>query len=712
MELNGYFYGEKKKEYDEKTAECICNTVQKLDLIGDKPLMMLGKIQSGKTRSFIGVTALAFDNGYDLAIILTKNSNALAKQTVVRMQQEFKAFSDDDEIEIYDIMCIPDDFSRFELEKKLIIVAKKEKTNLPKMMEFIKKYSLGEKKKCIIIDDEADFCSIGYEKKSDSDEYDLRTIASQINNLREQITCRFIQVTATPYSLYLQPDSIELSNNEKIEPIKPADTVLVPYGDKYIGGDFYFDNEKNPLNNHLYYSIDKEELLLIKSSDRRRFKPETILENNKVEGLRNAIINFIVGGCIRIIQNGGKPKGKKNKFSFIIHTEVGKAVHQNQENIINELFDRIQVEVENDSMMIQQFIKDSYDNFVKSISDYQNRYENEEFLIPTYDEVKGYFYRAIIDEWVGRSVVNSEKDINTMLDEDGQLKLRSPLNIFIGGQILDRGITISNLIGFYYGRSPKRMQQDSVLQHARMYGYRDLKDLAVTKFYTTQDLYLRLKQINEFDRDLRADIEAGNFEDGVVFIGQDKSGKIIPCSPNKVLISNTKVLKAGNTALPVGFTTGYKTNIEKYNNEIDKLLRKYNNGNSIGKFEVSQDVAMELIELIYKTLEIEVDECMKCKELQSMVKYLSNDKKIVKIYSVEGRNTSKRIESRNRFSDAPYSGTRDLVESRQMAVEDPVLMMIKQNGRSENGWKDAQFYWPVLVVQQEVKSVVYTSELI
>jgi hypothetical protein len=54
----------------------------------------------------------------------------------------------------------------------------------------------------------------------------------------------------------------------------------------------------------------------------------------------------------------------------------------------------------------------------------------------------------------------------------GQLRLRTPLNIFIGGQILDRGITIANLIGFYYGRDPQRFQQDTVLQHSRMYGFR------------------------------------------------------------------------------------------------------------------------------------------------------------------------------------------------------------------------------------------------
>ena len=712
MELNGEFFGKKKIDYDEKTSKCIIESMEKIENIGDKPLMMLGKIQSGKTRSFIGVTALAFDNGYDLAIILTKNSNALARQTVARMQQEFAAFKDDDIVDIFDIMCIPQELSRFELDKKLIIVVKKEKNNLPKMIDFIEKYSLGSQKKCLIIDDEADFCSIGFEINKETDEYDLRTIASQINSLREHITCNFIQVTATPYALYLQPETIELKHDDKIVPIKPADTVLVPYGDKYIGGDYYFDTEKNPLNKFLFYAINEEELTIIKSQDRRKFKTETVLTNKRVEGLRTAIINFIVAGCIRIIQNGGQPRGKQNKFSFIIHTEIAKAAHQNQENIINELFEQIKEEVTGNTELIQCYVRESYDGFKKSILAYTEKYPEEGFVVPDYAKVKEYFYRAIEEEWVCKSIVNSEIDINTMLDDEGQLKLRNPLNIFIGGQILDRGITIANLIGFYYGRSPKKMQQDSVLQHARMYGYRKLKDLAVTKFYTTPDLYLRMRQINEFDRELRSDIEQGNFDDGVIFIGQDSSGRIVPCSPNKILISNTRVLKAGSTALPVGFNTGYKTNIQKYVNEIDKVLQKCNHGVITGQYELTQEDALEIIFLVYKTLELEIEDCLKAEELASMIKYLSKDSHKVKIYCVENRNISRFKADSKYYSDAPYTGSSDLKLARDMAISEPTLMLIKQNGKSELGWRDAEFYWPVLVVQQNVKAAVYTSDLL
>ena len=140
-----------------------------------------------------------------------------------------------------------------------------------------------ESKKCLLIDDEADFCSIGYEMNKDTENFDLRTIASQINDLRLELTCRFIQVTATPYSLYLQPETINLGGDKDIKPVQPATTILVPYGDAYIGGDYYFDKEVNPLNDYLFHAIDDLELEIIKNSDRRRFKEEDIFSQRPVQ---------------------------------------------------------------------------------------------------------------------------------------------------------------------------------------------------------------------------------------------------------------------------------------------------------------------------------------------------------------------------------------------------------------------------------------------
>ncbi len=702
MRLDGEFFSVKSKDYNEKTLNCVIEAVKKLDGIDNRPLMMLGKIQSGKTRSFIGVISLAFDNGYDLAVVLTKNSNALAKQTTARMKQEFYEFRDDDIIEIFDIMCIPPNMSQFELDKKMIIVVKKEKNNIPKLMKFIEKYALHKDKKCLIIDDEADFCSIGYDKNKDTEDFDLRRIASQINDLRLQLTCKFIQVTATPYSLYLQPETIDLSGEKDIRAVKPADTVLVPHGDGYIGGEYYFDRDKHPLGEYLFHAIEESELQIIKSSDRRRFKDEEVLTSDKVIGLRTSIINFIIAGCIRIIQNGGNPRGKKNKFSFIIHTEISKAAHNRQENLISMLIEKLEEEVKQDSILLDKYIEEGYNDLANSVSKYG-------FTVPSLDEVNKYVKRAIKEQWVTRVIVNSENDINALLDEDGQLRLRTPLNIFIGGQILDRGITIANLIGFYYGRSPQKMQQDTVLQHSRMYGYRSKEDLAVTRFYTTNDIYCRMANINEFDSKLREDFEEGNLDNGVIFISKDQNGKIIPCSPQKILISNTQVLKPGKTTTIVGFQTGYKSNINRYLTQIDNIIKSNNNNKLDGEFKLSKDETIKVINLIYKTIEIENSSCIDEKAFTSLINYLS--KNYVNIYCRTNRNMARRRKTRSAFSDTPYSGATDLIISKDMGVDEPTLMLLKQNS-DDPEWRSGEFYWPVIVTQQNVQTAVYTSELL
>src|ERR1043165_8213454 len=84
---------------EETTAELLSRATT-----SDHPGMLLGKVQSGKTRTFISILALAFDNGFDIAIVLSKNSKALIEQTEKRLTSEFNDFIEDGELEIYDIM--------------------------------------------------------------------------------------------------------------------------------------------------------------------------------------------------------------------------------------------------------------------------------------------------------------------------------------------------------------------------------------------------------------------------------------------------------------------------------------------------------------------------------------------------------------------------------------------------------------------------------
>ena len=179
------------------------------------------RTQNGGTRTFISIMALAFDNGFHIAIVLSKNSKALIQQTAKRLRSEFRHFIDEGELDLFDVMEAPASFNAFELQSKLIFVAKKEANNLRRLKALFENGPAMAAKRVLIVDDEADNASIGYVRKEGLIE--ANKIAKQISDLRSAIgDTSFLQVTATPYPLYLQPPEIEVGNVFPFKPIRPS----------------------------------------------------------------------------------------------------------------------------------------------------------------------------------------------------------------------------------------------------------------------------------------------------------------------------------------------------------------------------------------------------------------------------------------------------------------------------------------------------------
>ncbi len=713
-----YRYKENEMEYSQELRDCISKACQNcIDAASYQyntesedtssqmsPIMMLGKIQSGKTRAFIGLISLAFDNDFDMVFVLTKNSVALATQTVKRMKKEFSYFIDEEEVEIFDIMNVLDGLTDYELSKKLIIVAKKEKKNLVRISNFIRDYMISTKKKAIVIDDEADTTGIGFQKVKDTeDEFDLRKVSAAVNEIRGSLEgCSFVQVTATPYALYLQPDF----NGSDIKPIRPAHTVLVPSGEGYIGGDYYFMKAGEPSHpgRYIYEEVSEEEhqIISLQREDRRRFKNEEILiQENKLCKYKRSIMNFIIGGCILRLTNS------KGHYSFIIHTNTGKMAHSRLEDITNELKNQLKNRNPVTNPIIEGMLKDSYDDIRKSIEAYGK-------TMPAIDIVKREFYRAIEKDYLSVTVVNSDNQILALLNEDsGELRLRTPLSIFVGGQVLDRGVTIPNLIGFYYGRNPKQMQQDTVMQHSRMFGYRNENLLSVTRLYTTSRIYECMVKITEIDTALREDIENGTFNEGVYFIQRDEKGRIIPCAPNKVSLSNIVMLKPKSRILPIGFSPVGKTEARKISDKVARMLleilpsKDYKND-----VVIDLDQACELIESVYKGFESDDNGLARFVELNrllSSIRYLAERNKKIHLFARWDRNASKWKDGDAAYQDAPDTPKDELGKAREVAIDNPALILLHQSGVAK-GWAGAPFWWPVLVVQKNFNRVVFAKD--
>ena len=700
---------------------CMEQTVQKLlenETDMNKPGMLLGKIQGGKTRAFIGIIALAFDNNYDVAIILTKGTKALARQTLARLKKDFHEFIVEyDAIKLYDILFMPENLPKYVLkQKKLIMIVKKETNNLERTIRaLVQTYPDLGKRKVLIIDDEADYASIGFRTNRRQGIIELRKIASQIDVLRKgALKSDFLQVTATPYSLYLQPDDLEIPTGEQIivfKPTRPAFTELLPIYEGYVGGDFYFRESKdeNSIAYYVYEELSLDELDALRERDRRSFKLEEALTHRKIEMLRKGILNFIVGACIRRIQQR-KAKEREQNYCFVVHTEHGKVAHNWQIEIVDKLKELLEYNANYNLSLLSGLVKEAYSDLSKSVKITS--------VLPTYQEVLEEVVTALKEDYLMITKVNSETQVELLLDDNGELERTAPLNIFIGGQILDRGVTIKNLIGFYYGRRPGRFQQDTVLQHSRMFGYRSKEDLAVTRFYTALEIYSIMEKINEFDSALREAFEKEAHRE-VVFICMDTSNKIVPCSPNKISVSSTTTLTPYKRMLPIGFQTDYKTKIRNTLEELDKIIySKVPAGDKNKPFLIELSMAQSIIDMIYNTFIFEHDREWDVEAFKASLEFLSknsdNLKTQGKVWCLvrTGRKISRFKAGGMIFSDAPDTPQDEGEIAKQVAIDIPVLILLRQEGLKEQGWRDSPFWWPVMVAPKRMRAVIFASELV
>ena len=292
----------------------------------------------------------------------------MRRQTLERVRDEFSPLTALDGVQVHDIMTVPRGLTGYELSQKLVFVAKKQSDNLDKLAGLIRDdYPELAGKRALIIDDEADYASVGF-RNTGANGLQANVTTQQIDTLRGIFqSSAFLQVTATPYALYLQPDDISVSGLE-YRPLRPAFTELVPVAASYIGSDFYFDDsqDEESVASHLYHEVRIEELAVLKQSDRRRFKVEECLTSNANPAIRSAICNFIVGGVIRRLQNqraGDTPR----KFSFLVHTEAARASHAWQENVVSILKEKLAQAARDDLPTLGALLGAAYDDLARSI---------------------------------------------------------------------------------------------------------------------------------------------------------------------------------------------------------------------------------------------------------------------------------------------------------------------------------------------------------
>lgn len=689
----------------EELEYCIQNVIKKLEnsiTSYQKPVMLLGRIQSGKTRAFVGVIAGAFDKDFDIAVVLTKGTKTLSEQTVSRLSADFSEFILQDELMVLDIMKLPGKLTRSELRRKIVIVAKKQVHNLTRLTDFMGNQSGLQKKKVLIVDDEADLASVRFVRKKGEANVSQGTIAGQIDKLRElSDKLAFLQVTATPYSLYLQPDNYDESNQADFvfKPKRPADTELLPIHDGYVGGDDYFGahDEKDP-RSKLIVEVSEQEQDALRKPDQRRISQSRVLNSPNTIGIRRAITTFIVAAGVRRWQQRELGE-KEKKYSMIIHNDVQKAAHTWQDQVIDWICQEINTAAEVEPDSLRPMFDEAFEDLSQSVNLNGGK-------MPTSDEAFCIFIDALQSGDLVVEKVNSDGDVMALLDDKAELKLRTPYNLFVGGNILDRGITIPNLIAFYYGRNPRTMQADTVLQHSRMYGNRHREDLAVTRLYTSRSVYDRLYTINGFENALRKAFESGAHDKGVAFIQTDEASQVKPCAPNKLLLSNIVTVSPDTMLLPSDFQTIGGTRMTKIQRELDQLIKP--EWRDSDKFVVvKKTTAIDIINTIKGSMEFDSVE-FEWDAMCGLIDYYTEENGNILLIVETGRKL-------NRERSGDKSGRSILGTKLRSKVLDnprtqPALVLLQQNGGRDRGWSEHSFWWPIFAAPTDAEPCVFATK--
>lgn len=420
-------------------------------------VLCVGKVQSGKTAFFTAAVALAFDNDYSITYLLGGTKNKLKEQNEDRMIEEFK---DDHLVSIYDVNRVDSDTIRSDIDsdKKVIVIVLKnaaQKTNLGKLLK------LEDELKdipTVIVDDEADEVTPGAPKSKSKNNKAGKTHDRIAEIISAVDCCTYLSVTATPQANILLSRYDELS---------PDFVTLVKPGKGYCGGNAFHDIYDNPHTIEIKDSDDFENGSI----------PKTFIQ---------AFHDFIFSCCL-------KDDGKQ--YSMLVHPSRYNVV-QNEIAISIDGYIKQTIKnlVDERSFAYQASVDEIYAAYLryKEINGIDVDFEIIKQRIPLVVEKLDIFIYNV--SLYGRLSIKTENDSESLY------------RIYIGGDMLGRGLTIKNLIVTYIYRDAKITALDTLYQRARWFGYKE-GYFDVCRVYMTKSLKNKFIATVESENDMWNAIE-------------------------------------------------------------------------------------------------------------------------------------------------------------------------------------------------------------
>jgi len=452
-------------------------------IIGTRPprALLYGRIQSGKTVSMILTSALALDNGFRVVVVLTTDNVALVRQTASRFKDLDgpRVFAAVKEGSSYEWQGQEEALRQTLSTEGLVLVCAKNHINLPEVIRFLQQLDASNYP-VLVLDDEADAATLDTTLAARSaGKPNAPTFKSTMNRLvvandrpdevgfslgEELPHSVYVQVTATPYILFLQRENADL---------RPTRTFLLEPGAGYTGGEVFFgqydpDATGDELPRNLVIVGANEAILMKRSAP---------------PGLARSINFFVLSACALSAEKTWPAQG----FKHLSHTSHKTDEHETVSNYIEAHLNVVRSRLRGSLEDAREFFSEAYHELQRTVP-----------TCPPLDDLISTAILAVRHAEVIR--INSKAD----------MPVYGPrLNFLIGGNILGRGLTIDDLLTTYYIREAKTSQMDTVWQHARMYGYRH-SYLAYVRVYLPQRLAVRFREIHEAEEALRLMVQNGN----------------------------------------------------------------------------------------------------------------------------------------------------------------------------------------------------------
>ncbi|MBR2909388.1 MAG: hypothetical protein IKC11_03465 [Clostridia bacterium] len=495
--------------------------------------IIIGKVQSGKTSNFIALTAMAFDNGYNIAIVLGGNKNILLDQNKQRIKESFNV--DSDKLVVLDTNSNSDIIAEREIERfvkrgvKVIVVGLKHHKHIDKISDVFTSSFL-QNQTTLIIDDEGDQATLNTKKYSKTSAFPS-AIYNSVNNLRKKLNNHtFVSVTATPQANMLI-DSFDV--------LSPDFGCLVEPSPDYCGlSDFH-----SATNEDKYVKVIPDQ------------EPSIFEISGLPESYITAMAMFFVSNGIR------KYRGDYGNHAMLFHPSVQMTGHELVRSRVQSLLDSWQQRAEIPNDMAFERLR------AVLISAY-NIYKCDGITIPDYNELEPFIIDSI-------KACSSIMVCNSNTDASENSK-HYKTNIFVGGNMVERGLTIKGLaITYLIRRAKGKSNIDNTEQRARWFGYKR-KYLDVCRVFTTIQIKKDFHNIYEHDEALWDTIQKN--------LNAGKEFKDIP----RIFMNNSNLLRltrpnvAKEERLEYGQIRQQNSFILNESVELDnlKLLEKLRDENS------------------------------------------------------------------------------------------------------------------------------------